>query len=126
MPSSLLKRVIGKSAAYSASAAVDRAGSVFTTRDAAGAVTFTLPTPGRGYLGCEYAFASVADQSMTVAGKTAGDILTLNNAAAASVAASTGGQKLGAKIVAICVETVTGTFKWLVTGVTVGVTYTVA
>jgi hypothetical protein len=27
---------------------------------------------------------------------------------------------------ALCVETVSGTFKWLVTGETVGVTYTVA
>lgn len=123
---SLQRRIVGKSAAYSPSQALDRPQSVFTTRDAAGAVTFTLPTPTRGYLGTEYVFASVRDQSMTVAGTTAGDIATFNNAAAASVAASTGGQKIGARIRALCVETVSGTFKWLVTGETVGVTYTVA
>lgn len=120
------RRVVGKASAYSPSAAADRDSAVFTTRDAAGAVTFTLPTPTRNYLGTEYDFCGVRDQSMTVQGTTAGDVVTLNNAAATSVAASTAGQKIGARIRALCVETVSGTFKWLVTGLTVGVTYTVA
>lgn len=126
MPGSLTKRIVGKAANYSPNAATDRSGTVFTTKDATGAVTFTLPTPGRGYLGWEYSFASVRDQTLTVQGTTAGDLCTFNNAAASSVAASTGGQKIGARIVAICVETVAGTFKWLVVGSTAGVTYTVA
>jgi hypothetical protein len=126
MPTSTFKRTIGKSSAYSPSAATDRSGTVFTTRDAAGAVVFTLPSPVRAYLGFEYEFVNVRDQNMTVAGAAAGDIVTFNNAAAASVAVSTNNQKIGARIRAILVETVSGTFKWLVTGQTVGVTYTVA
>lgn len=126
MPTSTQKRIIPKAAAYSPSAAKDRSGSVITTRDATGAVTFTLPTPGAAYVGFEFEFISVRDQSMTVAGTTAGDVVTFNNAAAASVAASTAGQKIGARIRAICVETVTGTWKWVVTGISVGHTYTVA
>lgn len=126
MPSQYQRRVVGKSAAYAVAASRDRAKSIFTTRDAAGAVTFTLPPPGYNSLGTEFEFVSVRDQNLTVAGAAAGDLCTFNNAAAASVAASTAGQKIGARIRAICVETVTGTFKWLVTGVSVGVTYTVA
>lgn len=126
MPNEYQRRVVGKSTNYAVSAALDRSQSVFSTRDAAGNVTFTLPSPGRGYLGTEYSFAQLNNNNLTVAGAAAGDIVTLNNAAAASVAASTGGQKIGARIRAICVETIAGTFKWLVTGETIGVTYTVA
>ena len=126
MPTSTTKRVVPKSASYSPNAASDRSGTVFTTRDAAGAVVFTLPSPGRGYLGWEWEFHSVRDQNMTVAGTGATDICSLNNAACASVAASTAGQKIGAKMRAICVETVSGTFKWAVTGISVGHTFTVA
>jgi hypothetical protein len=57
---SLQKRIVGKSAAYSPNAGTDREQTVFTTRDAAGAVTFTLPTPGRGYLGSQYALRACA------------------------------------------------------------------
>lgn len=126
MPTGLHKRVIGKSGNYSPSLATDRATTIFSTRDAAGASVFTLPTPTRAYLGCEWDFVQVNDQNLTVQGTTAGDIQTLNNNAAASVAASTAGQKRGARIRAICIETVSGTFKWFVTGVTVGATFTVA
>jgi hypothetical protein len=56
----------------------------------------------------------------------AGAICTLNNAAAASVTASTSSQKIGARMRATCVETTAGTFKWLVSGIGVGATYTVA
>jgi hypothetical protein len=126
MPTSLQKRIVGKAAAYSPSFATDRSGTVITTRDGAGALTFTLPTPARAYLGFEFEFVNVRDQNMTVQGTTAGDLLTFNNAAASSVAASTAGQKIGARIRAICVEVTSGVFKWCTTGISVGHTFTVA
>ena len=126
MPQATTKRVVHKSAAYSPSLGTDRSGTIFTTRGAAAEVDFTLPKPGFQYLGTEYTFVNVVDQTLGVLGKSAGDILTLNNNAAASVKASTGGQKIGAVIQAKCVESAAGTFKWLVYGVTVGVAYTVA
>lgn len=120
------RRVVPRSASFSPTAATDHPGNVISNRDAAGAVTYTLPTPGQQYLGFELEFVNVRDQTMTIAGKTAGDLCTVNNAAASSVAAQTAGQKIGARFRALCVETVSGTFKWLVSGQTVGITYTVA
>lgn len=127
MPTSQHKRTVGKALAYSPSLATDRSGTVFTTRGAAAPVTFTLPNPNLAYLGCEYLFDNVVDQSMTVAGNAAGDLLSVGVAATfASLAASTANQKRGARIRARGVESASGTFKWLVTGESVGVTYTTA
>jgi hypothetical protein len=61
-----------------------------------------------------------------VAGATAGDVVTFNDAAANSLAASTSGQKIGALIRATCIRTADTTYKWLVVGLAVGHTYTVA
>lgn len=119
------RRVVPKTASYSPNAATDQPGTIFTNRGATGAVTFTLPTPSRGYLGFSYEFRSVADQDLTVAGATAGDIATKNDQAANSVAVSTSGEKIGAALAAECIETADGTFKWLVYGLAVGHTYTV-
>lgn len=124
--SSVKRRVVAKTADYSVSAALDRDDTIFTNRGASGAVVFTLPSPTRGYLGARYHFRSVVDQNLTVAGAANGDIVTLNDQAANSVAMSTANQKIGGSMVAECIETAEGTFKWLVRGTTVGVTYTVA
>lgn len=120
------RRVVPKAASYTVIGTVDAAGAIFTNRGAVGAVTFTLPTPNRAALGDFYDFRAVADQNLLVAGAVAGDILTLNDLAANSVALSTGGQRVGGAIRAECIENVEGTFKWLVHGVAVGHTYTIA
>ncbi len=122
MSTRLTQRVVPKAASYTIVYPMDAPGTVFSTRGATGAVTFTLPTPGRQLLGVWYEFVNVADQNMAVAGALA----TFNNAAAASVTASTSGEKIGARIRATCVETASGTYKWLTSGIAVGHTYTVA
>lgn len=126
MSTNFKRRVIDKTAAYSVSLLRDQPDTVFTNRGAAGAVTFTLPAPGAQYLGVRYTFRGVADQTITVAGNTAGDIVTLNDTAANSVAMSTAGQKIGGVIEAECIKTGDSTYKWSVQGLTVGVAYTVA
>lgn len=98
----------------------DYSGTIFTNRGATGAVTFTLPSPTPALAESLYDFLGVADQTFTVAAPT-GKILTFNNATATSVAASTAGQKIGAAISAYC-----DGVAWIVTGRSVGVTYTVA
>jgi hypothetical protein len=104
-----------------ANAAGDACGTLFTTRGAGGAVTFTLPAiTGQNMAGLWYEFAGVANQNIGVAA-AAGTVVTFNNAAATSVTASTAGGKIGAHFRAICDGT-----SWHVIGDAVGVTYTVA
>lgn len=95
---------------------------VFTTRGAGGAVTFTLPAVAAKYKGKWVRFVNVADQDMIVAG-TATQVVTTNNAAATSVAASTTAKQIGAVIDAYCDGT-----SWLVYGAAGGdgIVYTVA
>ena len=109
---------MAKTAAYTIKPPMDRDGTLFTNRGATGAVTFTLPAPSEALRGYVYHFEVVADQTVTVAGTT---ILTSNNAAAASLSAQTGGQKIGAIIEAICDGT-----QWAVVGIAAGHTFTVA
>lgn len=79
------------------STATDTFGTIFTNRGAAGAVTFTLPAPTAG---AYYFFASVVAQTLTI---TAGSAIavTINNAAATSIAFSTASQQIGSFAVAI-------------------------
>lgn len=98
----------------------DKSGTIFNTRGAVGAVIFTLPAPSVALKGVNYSFYGVANQTFTVSAG-AGLAVTFNNAAAASVAASTAGGKIGARIDAVCDGT-----SWFLAGVTVGATYTVA
>jgi hypothetical protein len=117
-------RVVAKAANYQLLAATaatgDSSGTVFTNRGAVGAVTFTLPAIVAQMAGHYYDFVGVANQTFTVAG-AAGTVVTFNNVAATSVACSTAGGKIGAKIRAICDGT-----SWILVGDTVGGTYTVA
>lgn len=115
-----IRQFIPKTANYAIKADFDRNGTVFTTRGAGGAVTFTLPTLNAAKAGVFFDFHNIADQTMTVAA-AAGKAVCVNNAAATSLAASTGGQKIGARIRAEWDGT-----SWLLAGQNVGITYTVA
>jgi hypothetical protein len=126
MINKFLRRILPKSASYTIRWPFDSSGQEFTNRGATGTITFTLPTPKRDLLGVYYRFRGVADYAFTVASAAAGDIVTKNDASANSVSASTGGELIGALIEAICEESVEGTFKWAVSGLAVGHTYTVA
>lgn len=122
----LERRVVSKTADYSVSKNTDAVGTEFDNMGADGTVVFTLPVPSPAYLGWFYGFNGVADQTLTVAGAAAGDLVTKNDVSANSVSAQTGGEKIGARIVARCIRTAAGVYKWLVTGEAVGHTYTVA
>lgn len=114
-----VRKIVPKTANYTVDMQQHRPQTRFTNRGAGGAVTFTLPNPGRR-IGFEYEFLGVADQTFTVSAG-AGLGVAFNNAACASLACSTGGQKIGALITA----TWDGT-SWHLVGSTIGVTYTVA
>jgi hypothetical protein len=116
----LERRVVAKTASYTVNPAVDRSGTIFTTRGAGGAITFTLPTPTAALTGWAYSFHNVVAQDLTVSAGT-GKGIAFNNAACASLAATTTGQEIGAIIDAICDGT-----SWFLLGGTNGVTYTVA
>lgn len=113
------RKVVPKTASYTIDLNQHRPQTRFTNRGAAGAVTFTLPGGGTR-VGLEFEFLGVADQTFTVSAG-AGKGVAFNNAACASLACSTGGQKIGALITA----TWDGT-SWHLVGSTIGVTYTVA
>lgn len=121
----LIRRIVAKTAAYTIKWPYDQPFQEFTNRGATGAVALTLPTPSRALLGVSYRYRAVADYAISFVGATAGDLLTKNDIAADSIAASTAGEIIGALIEAVCVENVEGTFKWAVTGLAVGHTYTV-
>lgn len=114
--------VRAKTADFTLDPTTTRVGTLFTNEGAGGAVTCTLPqlNASAGWVGFWVEFFGIADQTFGFAG-TAGKVVTFNNAAATSVKAQTGGQKIGARLKA----TWNGT-KWHVTGEAVGVTYTVA
>lgn len=120
------RRIVAKTGNYQilspmvAGTAGDPSGTLFTTRGAGGAVTFTLPAVAANLNGIEYEFDGVANQNIAVAA-AAGTVVTFNNAAATSVTASTAGGKIGAHFHAIC-----DGISWHVIGDAVGVTYTVA
>lgn len=122
MPDRQLKRIRAKTANYTVNPNTDFGGQRFTNRGAVGAVTFTLPTLNTqpDYVGLTYEFYGIADQTFTVTA-AAGKAVAFNNAACASLACSTGGQKIGALIIAVWDGT-----SWLLEGGTNGVTYTVA
>lgn len=113
------RSVIAKTANYQVLAS-DGSGTLFTTRGNAANITFTLPVPTPQLTGVVFYFANAVDFNMIVSAG-AGKAITFNNAAAASLAASTAGQKIGAIIRAYCDGT-----SWYLQGSTIGVTYTVA
>lgn len=126
MSTNFRRRVIAKAVAYAISLLRDQPDTVFTNKGAGAAVDLTLPTPAYNYLGVRYYARGVVDFGIGFVGAAAGDIVTKNDAAANSVKASTAGELLGASLIAECIETASGTYKWLVWGEAVGITYTVA
>lgn len=126
MNKGLKRRQVNRTASYTIAPDRDHPDTLFTNYGASGGITFTLPTPNVRLQGCRYEFLSVTNDDVTVAAPTADTLISLNDAAADSVAASTSSQKIGSHLVATCLETVTGTFQWLVTQHSNGVTATVA
>jgi hypothetical protein len=121
----LKRRVIAKTADYTIAYPMDAPGTVFTNDGAVGAVAFTLPAANIELLGVEYFFRGIADQTITVKPPVADTAVGFNDAAIDSLAASTGGQKIGAEIKAQCVKS-GGSPAWMISGTAVGHTYTVA
>lgn len=113
--------VVAKTASYTIKPPMDRDGTLFTNRGATGAIVFTLPEARLSLKGYRYRFLTVADQDVTIATATADTALVKNDAAADSLAASTGGEKIGAVMEALCDGT-----QWAIIGASVGHTFTVA
>jgi hypothetical protein len=93
--------MVARATNYTVNPLVDRAGTVFTTRGAAGAVVFTLPVISPGQLvGYFVEFLNVVDQNMSIVAPVADTLVTVNDAAADSVIFSTSNQKIGARALA--------------------------
>jgi hypothetical protein len=90
--------VIVKTASYTVTAG--DMGSVFTTRGAAGAVKFTLPSAGSANSGGWALFVNVADQNMFVGGTDEG-LVVLNDLTADSIGFATAGEKIGGALLAV-------------------------
>lgn len=118
--------VKAKTANYTINPNVDAPGTIFTNAGASGAVGFTLPAPGAGVEGFVYDFVGVVDQNITVIAPTVDTLITLHDAAADSLAASTSSQKIGAYLRAICVKTGDTTWQWVAVTLANGVTGTAA
>jgi hypothetical protein len=92
----LFRRISAKTASYQVVAA--DIGTTFTTRGAAGAVTFTLPPVTSPALptGWWCRFFSAADQNMVIASQGSSDnITTKNDLTADSITFSTAGELIG-------------------------------
>ena len=93
-------------------------GHIFTTHGATGAVVFTLPvTLKKGFYAL---FVNAVAQDMTITAGTEDTLITFNDAAADSVAVSTGSAEIGGAVLVFC----DGNAFYAI-GITVGVTYTV-
>ena len=91
-------KIVVKTASYTITSA--DFGTVFTTRGATGAVTFTLPAAASKNKGEWVLFANVVDQNMIVAGADEG-IVTFNDLTADSIAFQTASEKIGGAFLAI-------------------------
>lgn len=85
-------RIAAKTADYTVKSY--ETGSFFTTTGAAGAVNFTLPTIASGPW--IFTFVAGAAHNLTVTSETADTIVTFNDLAADSIAASTASEIIGA------------------------------
>lgn len=105
------RQEVAKTSAYtvgSTTSALLESGTLFTNTGAVGSVTFTLPTRAAGLV---YHFLVVADQTVIVASAAGDDMVTVNDAAADSVAFSTAGDKIGGFVTVSCNAAAT---KWYV------------
>jgi glucosamine 6-phosphate synthetase-like amidotransferase/phosphosugar isomerase protein len=92
-----LLRIQVKTADYTVTEA--DSGSWFTTTGDANAINFTLPTNAKS--GLHYYFIQSVDQDLTVTAGTADTLITFNDLAADSVAASTANEQIGAFIMVV-------------------------
>ena len=90
--------IVVKTSSYTITA--DDFGSVFTTRGATGAVTFTLPAAGSTNSGEWVLFINVADQNMIVAGADE-ELVVFNDLTADTIAFQTSSEKIGGAFLAI-------------------------
>jgi hypothetical protein len=90
--------IIVKTTSYTVTS--DDFGSVFTTRGAGGAITFTLPAASSVNKGDWALFINVADQNMIVAGADEG-LVVINDLTADSIAFQTTSEKIGGAFLAI-------------------------
>ena len=91
-------KIVVKAASYTITSA--DFGTVFTTRGATGAVTFTLPAAASKNKGEWALFLNVADQNMLVAGADEG-LVCFNDLTADSIAFQTSSEKIGGAFLAI-------------------------
>lgn len=98
--------VVAKTADYTVVAGDNN--RIFTTRGAAGAVNFTLPTLAKGL---RFRFFNEADQNMTVTSAAADTMVVFNDLAADSIAFSTAAEKIGGSIEVFANDNAS---KWLV------------
>lgn len=126
MPDRKPGRVVPKASSYTVTTSSDGNRTHFTNEGATGPITFTLPAANAAVFGFEFFFDCVVDQNLIVAPPVADTAIALNDTAADSLALQTAGQRIGGTIKATCVRTGGSTFQWLLQGLAVGHTYTVA
>lgn len=105
--------------------AIHKCGTLFTNRGASGAVTISLPqlNAQAGWDGYWVEFQGEADQNLAFSTATANKAICINNLTATSLTCSTGSQKIGARMRATWDA---GAQKWILNGLAVAATYTVA
>ncbi len=91
-------KIVAKTSAYTITSS--DFGTVFTTREASGAVTFTLPAAASTNNGEWVLFINVADQDLTVRG-TAGELVVFNDLTADAIAFDQGSELIGGAFLAI-------------------------
>lgn len=122
----LIRRQVNKTASYTLVAPGDRTGTTFTNLGASGSITFTLPAASAGNWGSVYRFLALADQTIVVQPPVADTGISLNDLAIDTLAIQTGSGKIGACIEASCVQMSSTSYQWVIVGVHVGFTYTLA
>lgn len=91
-------RIINKTSSYTVTP--NDFGSVFTTRGAGGAITFTLPAASAANKGEWNLFINVADQNLIVAGADEG-LVVINDLTADAIAFQQASEKIGGAFLAI-------------------------
>src|SRR5690349_20301136 len=114
------RKIVAKTTAYTITA--EESGTLFTTRGATVAVTFTLPAVSGLPIGTNYSFYGVTNAGFTVASNGSSDNITnLNDVAADSITCTTNSLAIGAAIDVIWDGTA-----WLARRASGGPTYTSA
>lgn len=114
------RKIVAKTASYQVTA--EESGTLFTTRGATAAVTFTLPAVTNLVPGTYYDFYSVTNVGMVIASSGSSDNITsMNDLSADSITCTTDSRAIGAAVSVIWDGT-----RWLAKQDSVGNTYTVA